>query len=73
MADHQEAIGDRAFACVDELNRTVLTQFKTLSGFNEALNKRKELQKFYKEEIIPKIKEEKRMAQSQKSYVKMQS
>ena len=53
LADHQEAIGDRAFQCVDELNRTVLTQFRTLTGFNEALQKRKDMQKFYKEEIIP--------------------
>ena len=25
LADHQEAIGDEAFQCVDELNRTVLS------------------------------------------------
>lgn len=61
LADHQEAIGDRAFQCVDELNRTVLTQFKTLTGFNEALSKRKEIAKFYKEEVIPQIKMEKRL------------
>lgn len=60
LADHQEAIGDPAFKAVDELNRTVLTQFKTLSGFNEAIQKRKELKKFYKEELIPQIKEEKK-------------
>lgn len=60
LADHQEAIGEEAFQCVDELNRTVLTQFKTLKGFNEALQKRRDIQKFYKEELIPKIKQEKR-------------
>lgn len=37
LADHQEAIGERAFECVDELNRTVLTQFRTLEGFNDAI------------------------------------
>lgn len=59
LADHQEAIGERAFQCVDELNRTVLTKFKNLQGFNEALSKRKEISTFYKEELIPKIKAEK--------------
>jgi hypothetical protein len=52
---------------VDELNRTVLTQFKTLSGFNDAIQKRKDLKKFYHEELIPKIKEEKRIIQSFKT------
>ena len=59
LADHQEAIGDKAFECVDELNKTVLTKFKGLPGFNDALQKRKEISTFYKEDLIPRIKAEK--------------
>ena len=59
LADHQEAIGEKAFQCVDELNRTVLTKFKGLSGFNDAISRRKEISTFYKEELIPQIKAEK--------------
>jgi hypothetical protein len=44
---------------VDELNRTVLTKFKGLKSFNDALVKRKEISTFYKEELIPQIKAEK--------------
>jgi hypothetical protein len=40
---------------VDELNRTVLTKFKALQGFNDALSKRKEISTFYKEDLIPRI------------------
>jgi len=61
LADHQEAIGDQAFECVEDLNKNVLTQFKTLVGFNEAIQRRKQMQTFYKEELVPKIKEEKRL------------
>lgn len=60
LADNQEAIGERAFACVDDLNRTVLTQFKGLHGFNEAIQQRKQAKRFYQEELIPRIREEKR-------------
>lgn len=59
LADHQEAIGEKAFKCVDELNKTVLTKFKGLKGFNEDLAKRKEMSTYYKEELIPRIKMEK--------------
>jgi hypothetical protein len=42
---------------VDDLNRTVLTQFKALTGFNEAIQARKAAKRFYQEELIPMIKE----------------
>ena len=45
----------------------MLTQFKTLNGFNEAIQKRKELKKFYKEELIPLIKEEKKFMKQQRA------
>jgi hypothetical protein len=63
LADHQEAIGEKAFKCVDELNKTVLTKFKGLKGFNEDLAKRKEMSTYYKEELIPRIKMEKSQLQ----------
>jgi hypothetical protein len=61
LADHKEAIGDKAFQCVDELNRTVLTKFKALQGFNNALSKRKKISTFYKMDLIPRIQAEKAM------------
>ena len=59
LADHQEAVGEKAFKRVDELNKTVLTKFKGLKDFNEDLAKRKELSTYYKEDLIPRIKMEK--------------
>jgi hypothetical protein len=63
LADHQEAIGEKAFKCVDELNKTVLTKFKGLQDFNEDMAKRKEISTFYKEELIPRIKQERSQTQ----------
>jgi hypothetical protein len=37
----------------------VLTKFKGLKDFNEDLTKRKEMNAYYKEDLIPKIKAEK--------------
>lgn len=38
-----------------------------MSGFNDAIQKRKEIKKFYHEELIPKIKEEQRAVKSFKT------
>jgi hypothetical protein len=47
LADHQEAIGEKAFQCVEELNKKVLTKFKTLNTFNVELSQRKAIKSFY--------------------------
>ena len=49
MADYQEAIGEKAFQCVDSLNTNTVSQFSELKSFKEALSKRKLLDKFYKQ------------------------
>jgi hypothetical protein len=38
LADHQEAIGEKAVKCVEELNMQVLGKFKDLQSFNQSLN-----------------------------------
>ena len=48
LADYQEAIGEKAFQCVDQLNTNTVSQFSDLKSFKEALSKRKLLDKFYK-------------------------
>ena len=48
LADYQEAIGEKAFQCVDQLNTNTVSQFSDLGSFKEALSKRKQLDKFYK-------------------------
>lgn len=37
----------------------MLTKFKGLQGFNQDIQRRKEVSTFYKEELMPKIKAEK--------------
>ena len=49
LADYQEAIGEKAFQCVDQLNTNTVSQFSTLRSFKESLSKRKILEKFYKQ------------------------
>ena len=49
LADYQEAIGEKAFACVDQLNTNTVSQFSNLSSFREAIGKKKLLEKFYRE------------------------
>jgi hypothetical protein len=49
LADYQEAIGEKAFQCVDSLNTDTVSQFSNLKSFKEALSKRKLLDKFYKQ------------------------
>ena len=48
LADYQEAIGEKAFACVDQLNTNTVSQFSNLKSFREALGKKKLQDKFYK-------------------------
>ena len=48
LADYQEAIGEKAFACVDQLNTNTVSQFSNLKSFREALGKKKLVEKFYK-------------------------
>ena len=48
LADYQEAIGEKAFACVDQLNTNTVSQFSNLKSFREALSKKKLQDKFYK-------------------------
>ena len=49
LADYQEAIGEKAFACVDQLNTNTVSQFSNLKSFREAIGKKKLLEKFYRE------------------------
>ena len=49
LADYQEAIGEKAFACVDQLNTNTVSQFSNLNSFREAIGKKKLLEKFYRE------------------------
>jgi len=52
LADYQEAIGDKAFACVDQLNTNTVSQFSNLKSFREALNSKKQQEKFYKTSLV---------------------
>ena len=52
MADHQEAIGDAAFVCVDKINNETVSQFNSISLFKESIQQKKEIQTFYKNEVI---------------------
>ena len=49
LADYQEAIGEKAFECVDQLNTNTVSQFSHLRSFRESLGKKKVQEKFYKE------------------------
>ena len=50
LADYQEAIGEKAFACVDSLNTNTVSQFSHLTAFIESLGKKKLQERFYKGE-----------------------
>jgi len=50
LADYQEAIGEKAFACVDSLNTNTVSQFSHLKAFRESLGKKKLQERFYKGE-----------------------
>lgn len=42
LADHQEAIGERAFKCVDELNQDTVSQFNTIGSFKDSISQKKQ-------------------------------
>ena len=41
LADYQEAIGEKAFACVDQLNTDTVSQFSNLRSFRESISKKR--------------------------------
>ena len=41
LADHQEAIGERAFKCVDELNQDTVSQFNSIGTFKDSISQKK--------------------------------
>ena len=47
LADYQEAIGEKAFDCVDELNTNTVSQFNKLRSFKDSLQRKKALEKYY--------------------------
>lgn len=59
LADHQEAIGERAFKCVDSLNQETVTQFNQVETFKDSISQKKEVSNFYKTNtyVKPFIKE----------------
>lgn len=48
LADYQEAIGEKAFDCVEQLNQNTVSKFSTLKSFRESLSRKKTLDRFYK-------------------------
>ena len=67
LADYQEAIGEKAFQCVDSLNTNTVSQFSELKSFKEALSKRKLLDKFYKQGGIKQYTAMKKSAMTQRA------
>lgn len=59
LADHQEALGKKAFECIDELNVSTGKSFNSLSTFREETLARSTQQSFYKENtrVNSKLKE----------------
>jgi len=54
LADHQEAIGEKAFRCVDSLNKETVSQFNSISTFKDSISQKKAVTKFYKDNTIVK-------------------
>lgn len=48
LADHQEAIGEKAFKCVDSLNMDTVSQFNSIGSFKESISQKKAMQSYYK-------------------------
>ena len=48
LADHQEAIGAKAFECVDSLNQDTVTQFNDVETFKDSISQKKMIKQFYK-------------------------
>lgn len=41
LADHQEAIGERAFKCVDSLNQETVSKFNDITTFKDSISQKK--------------------------------
>jgi hypothetical protein len=48
LADHQEALGQKAFEAVDQLNTSTVSKFNNISSFKESISSRKTQDNFYK-------------------------
>ena len=54
LADHQEALGERAFRCVDSLNADTVSKFNEIESFRQEISIKREQQSYYKE--VTKVK-----------------
>ena len=50
LADHQEIIKDKAKACVEDLNRTTVSNFSKVDSFKNSMSVRKTQSNFYKKD-----------------------
>jgi hypothetical protein len=41
LADHQEAIGEKAFKCVDNLNQETVSKFNTIGTFKDSISQKR--------------------------------
>lgn len=48
LADHQEALGPKAFKCVDELNTQTVRKLSEVPSFRETIQQRKFIEDYYK-------------------------
>ena len=48
LADNQEALGQKAFKCVDELNSSTVSKFNQVSSFKDSIGQKKTQENFYK-------------------------
>lgn len=49
LSDHQEAIGEEAFRCVDSLNAETVSKFNDIESFREEITAKKIQQAYYQE------------------------
>ena len=49
LADYQDSIGEKAYECIDQLNRNTVSHFSTLKSFREAISKKQLKEEFYKQ------------------------
>jgi hypothetical protein len=52
LADHQEAIGDAAFKCVDKINSETVSQFNQIPLFRDSIQQKQEIHSFYKNSAL---------------------
>lgn len=41
LADHQEALGKKAFKCVDDLNHSTVNKFNSIASFRDNISNKK--------------------------------